>query len=126
MERQRNPLERIYGRGDLHFVTFSCYSRRPYLGSALARERFLKILDEVRCRHKFKLVGYVIMPEHVHLLISEPLQGNPSKVLQVLKQKASQSLRQEKLPSYKLLAFSAQKSEPARQSSGITVPGDRR
>ena len=54
-----------------------------------SRNRFVKILDEVRRRHGFDLVGYVVMPEHVHLLISEPPKGSPSKVLQVLKQKVS-------------------------------------
>ena len=107
-------LKRFQATRNLHFVTFSCYRRRPYLGSALSRERFLKILDEVRCRHKFQLVGYVVMPEHVHLLISEPSQGNPSKVLQVLKQKVSQSLRGEgpssKSPEH---APAAEESEPA-------------
>ncbi|HET8923223.1 MAG TPA: transposase [Candidatus Acidoferrum sp.] len=85
----RNPLKRCYGQGDLHFVTFSCYRRQAYLGSVLARNRFVKILDQVRLRHEFALVGYVVMPEHVHLLISEPRKGSPSKVLQVLKQKVS-------------------------------------
>ena len=33
------------------------------------------------------------MPEHAHLLLSEPKKGNPSKVLQVLKQKVSYALR---------------------------------
>jgi REP-associated tyrosine transposase len=89
----RNPLRRHYGQGDLHFVTFSCYRRRPYLGTRRARDRFLKILDEVRIRHKFRIVGYVVMPEHVHLLVSEPVRGNPSKFLQVLKQKVSRELR---------------------------------
>jgi REP element-mobilizing transposase RayT len=51
------------------------------------------VLDEVRSRHGFKLFGYVVMPEHVHLLLSEPKQGTPSKVLQVLKQKVSRALR---------------------------------
>ena len=51
------------------------------------------MLDEVRSRHAFKLIGYVVMPEHVHLLLSEPRKGTPSKVLQVLKQKVSRSLR---------------------------------
>jgi putative transposase len=82
----RNPLRRYYGLGDLHFVTFSCYRRRPFLGTRRARDRFLKILDEVRSRHKFRIVGYVVMPEHVHLLVSEPPKGNPSKFLQVLKE----------------------------------------
>jgi REP element-mobilizing transposase RayT len=55
--------------------------------------RFVKILDQVRDRHGFRLLGYVVMPEHVHLLLSEPSKGNPSKTLQVLKQKVSASLR---------------------------------
>jgi putative transposase len=89
----RNRLQRLYGRGDLHFVTFSCYRRRPLLGKARARYRFVQILDQVRSRHGFQLIGYVVMPEHVHLLLSEPKKGNPSKVLQVIKQRVSRALR---------------------------------
>jgi putative transposase len=89
----RNRLRRYYGRGDLHFITFSCYRRRPLLGSVRARCCFTKVLDVVRSRYKFLLLGYVVMPEHVHLLISEPQSGNPSKVLQVLKQNVSSALR---------------------------------
>jgi putative transposase len=96
MEGRRNPLRRYFGKGDLHFVTFSCHRRRPYLGSGRARNRFLKILDEIRVRHDFALVGYVVMPEHVHLLMGEPRVGNPSKSLQVLKQKVSRELRKKK------------------------------
>jgi putative transposase len=78
----RNPLRRYYGHGDLHFVTFGCYRRRPLLGTRQARDCFLKTLDEVRSRFGFLLIGYVVMPEHVHLLISEPKTANPSKALQ--------------------------------------------
>src|ERR1700729_4336143 len=35
----RTPLHRFYGQGDLHFITFSCYARRPYLGSSSARQQ---------------------------------------------------------------------------------------
>jgi putative transposase len=80
----RNRLQRLYGRGDLHFVTFSCYRRRPLLGTRRARHRFVHILNQVRSRYCFQLLGYVVMPEHVHLLLSEPKKGNPSRVLQVL------------------------------------------
>jgi putative transposase len=88
----RNPLQRLYGRGDLHLVTFSCYRRRPFLGTPRARHRFVKVLDQVRNRFGFLLIGYVVMPEHVHLVLSEPKTGNPSKVLQVLKQKVARAL----------------------------------
>jgi putative transposase len=98
-KRMRNPLRRYYGRGDLHFVTFSCYRRRPFLGTRRARDRFVKILDQVRSQHGFHLIGYVVMPEHIHLLLSEPPKGNPSKALQVLKQKVSAALRKRRAPS---------------------------
>ena len=64
-------LKRYIGRGDLHFITFSCYERRAFLQSKRAKNLFVKILSEVRARHRFRLVGYVVMPEHVHLLIDE-------------------------------------------------------
>ena len=95
----RNRLQRLYGRGDLHFITFSCYRRRPLLGTPRARYQFVKILDQVRSRQHIQLIGYVVMPEHVHLLLSEPGRGNPSKVLQVLKQGVSRALRKRRRKS---------------------------
>jgi putative transposase len=89
----RNPLRRHYGQNDLHFLTFSCYRRQPFLATIRARNGFVKALEVIRSRHKFLLIGYVVMPEHVHLLISEPTVGNPSKALQALKQKVSRALR---------------------------------
>jgi len=80
-------LYRCYGCGYLHFITFSCYERRPLLGTASRRDLFLEILEQVRRRYGIVVVGYVVMPEHVHLLISEPAKGNPSTVMQVLKQR---------------------------------------
>ena len=43
----RNPLRRYNGRRDLHFVTFSCYRRRPYLGTRRAHDQFVKVLDQL-------------------------------------------------------------------------------
>jgi putative transposase len=88
----RQPLERRYGKGDLHFVTFSCVRRRPYLLQPSARTIFVQILTEIRSRHGFHLFGYVVMPEHVHLLLDEAGGLNPSKVVQVVKQKVSSRL----------------------------------
>ena len=109
----RNPLQRFYGRGDLHFVTFSCYRRRPLLGSARARNCFVKMLEQVRAQRGFQLIGYVVMPEHVHLLVSEPEKGNPSKVLQVLKQKVSRVLRRrpKSSPTQRPLPFAESQSD---------------
>jgi len=65
----------------------------PLLASTDARDKFLKILSEVRDRYDVGLFGYVVMPEHVHLLISEPNIGDPSEVIAVLKQRVSRALR---------------------------------
>ena len=51
------------------------------------RDLFLQILEEVRQRYAFVVVGYVVMPDHIHLLISEPERGTQSTVMQVLKQR---------------------------------------
>jgi len=63
---------------------------RQYLASARRRDLFLTILEQVRQRYGFVVLGYVVMPEHFHLLISEPDKGNPSIVMQVLKQRFAQ------------------------------------
>jgi len=88
----KHRLERRYGFGHLHFITCSCYRRKPRLGTERARNVFLKILSEVRDRFDFALLGYVTMPEHFHLLMSEPKLGTPTTVMQVLKQRVSRAM----------------------------------
>jgi putative transposase len=70
---------------NLHFITCSCYHRQPWLGSAHRRDLFLAVLEEVRQRYAFVVLGYVVMPEHFHLLVCEPQRGTPSTVMQALK-----------------------------------------
>jgi putative transposase len=50
------------------------------------------MLEETRQRYRFVVVGYVVMPEHIHLLLSEPEVGSPSTVMQVLKQRTARAL----------------------------------
>jgi len=91
-------LRRYYGKGHLHFITFSCYRRLPLLKTAHARDAFVKELGRVRDEMGFHLLGYVVMPEHVHLLMSEPPQGTPSTVLQKLKLRVARKLRKRRKP----------------------------
>jgi putative transposase len=86
-------LRRIQGGGDWHFITCSCYRRQQFLRSVRRRDLFLTILEDVRSKYGFSVAGYVVMPEHFHLLISEPKIGTPSLVMQVLKQRVSRKLR---------------------------------
>ena len=86
-------LQRYYGLGHLHFITFSRYRRRPLLGTVRSRNVFVQALYEVRAKYNFALVGYVVMPEHVHLLIGESKSGNPSTVVHSLKLRVSKRMR---------------------------------
>ena len=82
-------LHRYYGTHDLHFITSSCYRRQPELGSAWRRDLFVKILEETRRKYRFVVHGYVVMPEHFHLLITEPEVADPSVVMKVIKERFS-------------------------------------
>jgi putative transposase len=98
-------LKRCYGKGDLHFITFSCYRCLALLKSACARDIFVQELGRVRDEMGFALVGYVIMPEHVHLLVGEPDAGTPSTVLHKLKLRVSRKMRWPSATSETLRAF---------------------
>jgi putative transposase len=86
-------LHRFYGGNDSHFLTFSCYQRRPFFRNNAYCDLFLKILDRVRSRYRFVVLGYVVMPEHVHLLVSEPQRETLSTAIQALKLGFVRSIR---------------------------------
>jgi len=87
-------LSRYYGTGELHYITCSCYQRKPWLDTGERRDLFLEILENVRQQHRFVVFGYVVMPEHFHLLMSEPQIGNPSTAMQSVKQRYAQRVIQ--------------------------------
>jgi len=85
-------LHRYQQTGDLHFITFSCYRRQPKLGEAVARAAFEQALERTRRQYGFCVVGYVVMPEHIHLLVSEPAHRTLATALQALKQSVARTL----------------------------------
>jgi len=87
-----SSLRRFHETGQLHFVTFSCYQRKPKLTSVRACAMFEHALEQTRQKYGFYVFGYVVMPEHVHLLVSEPERALLSKSLQALKQSVARSL----------------------------------
>jgi len=77
----------------LHFITFSCYRRMKMLDTGATRDAFEVELERVRRWYSCYVTGYVVMPEHVHLLLSEPERGTLSLVIQMLKQITSRKLK---------------------------------
>jgi len=69
-----------------HCLTFSCFQRRPFLGGRRAPVWFLESLDAARTKCPFDLWGYVIMPEHVHLIVLPHEGATISSILYNIKQ----------------------------------------
>jgi putative transposase len=85
-------LKRFHASAQTHFVTYSCDHRRPSFTEAIARRVFEAALERVRRSFGLCVYGYVVMPEHVHLLLSEPQQGTLADALKSLKQGVSRRL----------------------------------
>jgi putative transposase len=86
-------LKRYQTEGHNHFITFSCHRRLPYLDDDSARTTFEEVLEKLRLRHQFFVFGYVLMPEHVHLLLTEPRLQSLATTLSVLKGETSKLLK---------------------------------
>jgi putative transposase len=85
-------LRRFQETGRSHFVTFSCYHRRPLFDADPARRVFELALERVRRSFGLCVYAYVVMPEHVHLLVSEPMRDLLAVALKPLKQGVSRRL----------------------------------
>ena len=64
-------LRRYQQTGGLHFLIFSCYRRMQLLDPA-TRGLFERALEAARRGYCLRVIGYLVMPEHVHLLVTEP------------------------------------------------------
>ena len=85
-------LTRFHHSGQSHFVTFCCYHRRRLLTTNESRRTFELALERVRRSFRLQVYGYVIMTEHVHLLLSEPEKDTLADALKSLKQGVSRRL----------------------------------
>ena len=85
-------LRRFHASGQTHFVTFCCYRRRASFSTAAAREVFEAGVERVRRSFGLCVYGYVVMPNHVHLLLSEPPRGTLADAIKSLKQGVSRRL----------------------------------
>ena len=85
-------LKRFQQSRNLHFLTFSCYRRLPNFQSLNARTAFESSLEKVRKKYDLCVYGYVVMPEHVHMLVNEPERETLAKAMQSLKQSVARTL----------------------------------
>ena len=67
--RHRRRLKHYDDEGHAHFFTFSCWKRMPLLSKDRSRLWFLNSLTRSLKKYDYGCWAYVIMPEHVHLVV---------------------------------------------------------
>ena len=78
-------LKRYQNSKQSHFITFTCYRRLRHLNDPTTCDLVVTALEQARIRYRFRVYGYVLMPEHVHLLLSEPDRAPLANAVQSLK-----------------------------------------
>jgi len=91
MPPHRRRMKRREVPGGVRFLTFSCEGRLPLLAAPGVADLFVTCLDRARIRVPVDLFAWVVMPEHVHLVVGCPVNGPPvARFLRFLKQAVSQ------------------------------------
>ena len=73
----RKTIHHYHEPGHLHELTFSCYRRMPLLTNDSWRAMLARCIEAAGEEASMHLVGFVFMPEHVHLIVY-PTVPNPS------------------------------------------------
>jgi REP-associated tyrosine transposase len=84
------PLyRRPFTPGHLQFITSSTYRRTPLFSSERLARVFVEVLEGVRAQLGFALVGWVLMPEHFHLLLLPRPAESATLIVKQLKQQTA-------------------------------------
>jgi putative transposase len=88
----RRTLHRVEQPGHVRFLTFSCYRRLPLLRHDGIRHLFLERLQATCTHHRIRLLAWVLMPEHAHLLLFPEGEPNLMRFTHSLKRPVAQAV----------------------------------
>ncbi len=90
----RKTVRHFHEVGHLHELTFSCYRRMPLLTNDVWREKLARSVEAAGKEWAMELVGFVFMPEHVHLLVYPTgIEPSISRYLARIKQPFSKQIK---------------------------------
>lgn len=76
---------RVYGAGELHFVTCVCYQQQPKLAEEKHRALFLQLLEQTARTFGFEVRGVAVLPDRFHLLMTEPAKDTADHAIEMLR-----------------------------------------
>ena len=98
--RHRKLVKHYDEPGHCHELTFSCYRRMPLLTNNPWRTLFCQSIERAVQRHQYQLFAFVLMPEHVHLLVQPTCDESPvSSLLKAIKRPFSYRIKQRPIES---------------------------
>jgi putative transposase len=83
--RQRH----FYGLNQLHYLTSSTYRRARLFDSERFKRHFVTTWQDLRTELSFRIIGYILMPEHFHILLWPSELANPSQIMQKLEDRTA-------------------------------------
>ena len=90
MAQKRKTCRRYNESGHAHALTFSCFRRQKLLNGDRSRGWLTDAINAGRKKHRIHVWAYVMMPEHVHLLVWPTLpEYDISRFLQSVKTSVS-------------------------------------
>jgi putative transposase len=78
--------------GTARFVTFCCYHRYQLLTDSNDIRAVLGCLDRVCRKHDIRILGYVIMPEHVHFVLHPPDEVRMGQIVGEIKSRSAREI----------------------------------
>ncbi|WP_339911129.1 REP-associated tyrosine transposase [Symmachiella dynata] len=91
----RKRVKHFQERGHVHELTFSCFQRMPLLTNDSWRTLLAQSVVRAAERHQYRLVAFVFMPEHVHLLVLPERDASTiSALLNAIKRPYSYRIKQ--------------------------------
>jgi putative transposase len=111
MNEPNRPRSELYktckaidASGEAHALTFSCYRRQAFLSRDRSRLWTIDAIRRAVLEYKFHLWAYVLMPEHVHLLVCpiEAAYSTSALLRSIKKSVANRAVRfvHEKAPEF--------------------------
>jgi putative transposase len=84
MPRPRKPVP---GKGELHLITCATFRQQDKLGIEKHRGLLCQLLEQLRAKYRFQIVGYVVMPTHLLVLMSGSEMETVENIILALRQR---------------------------------------
>ncbi|MDD5342329.1 MAG: transposase [Patescibacteria group bacterium] len=85
----KNSQKRIYIENAIYFVTTKTKDNYPYFRNEILTGLFINRLSIAEQSMRFRLFGFVVIPDHVHILIQPSGKYNISKIMFTIKKQFS-------------------------------------